>query len=303
MRPWTVYPTTTNKPNVKVNDAGGDILVIGGIHGDEPCGWTAIREFYRENYDSLTRPVTFLIANTRAAQAGKRYLETDLNRSFGNGYDADDEAYEMRLAEEIQPLAAQFEIVISLHSTHSTNEPFAIFGPPVSENALKLLQRVGISKAIHVARENQRGSLIALPNVIEFECGFQHSQDAVVNAKRIIKDSVAYIDGLENHSPTPQNDVRVFKLLHPVPKPTEEFTLHISNLQTVQKGDLVLETNTRKFFAPESFAPILMSENGYADILGYRGIESGWLTEGEYSYHPRNQSIITKLEFPTEKSA
>lgn len=297
MRPWTVYPTTTDQPNIKVNDTGGDLLVIGGIHGDEPCGWRAIREFYRDHYQELTQPVTFLFANPQAAWQKTRYIDEDLNRLFGPQYNSGRETHEGRLAESFQPLVANFDIVISLHSTHSTNEPFAIFGPPITKPALQLLQRVGISKAVHTSKQNQRGSLIALPNVIEFECGYQHSQGAVANAKRIIRGAVAHIDGLETDSPRAQNDVQIFTLLSKIDKPDNLVNLYVDNLQTVQKGTLIAETETEKVFAPRDFAPILMSKDGYADILGYRGLEKGWLSNATCYTHQDRPNIITELDF------
>lgn len=300
MRPWTVHPTDSSSPNVTLNDTSGDILIIGGVHGDEPCGWDSITDFYRENYQNLQRPVTFLLANPHAAFADQRYLDTDLNRQFGAHHTPNKNHHETKLATHISDIIPDFDLVISLHSTRSTNEPFAVFGPPTSKNALQLLQRVGVSKAVSIPRKNQRGSLITYPQVVEFECGFQQSSDAVANAKRIITDAIAFIDGLECHDSTPQSDVRIFELGEHIPKPDgENLSVKVSNLRTVPENEIVAETDTEQFYAPESFAPILVSENGYQNILGYSGTEAGWLSNADFLEHPRYTNIITNLSFNT----
>lgn len=300
MRPWTAHPTSSNTPNVSLNDTSGDILIIGGVHGDEPCGWKGLTEFYRENYTNLTRPVTFLLANPHAAFAEKRYIDTDLNRQFGSEHTPDEEHHEVTLASRISNIIDEFDLVISLHATQSTDEPFALFGPPVSKQALQLLQRAGISKTVSLPREAQYGSLISYPQVLEFECGFQQSQDAINNAKRIITDAIAAIDGLETHRSTPKSDVRIFELGAQITKPEgDNLSVEVNNLCTVPENKLIAKTDSEQLHAPEPFAPILVSENGYQDILGYTGVEVGWLSDAEILQHPRDHDIITNLSFNT----
>jgi len=299
MYPWTVYPpsSSSEEASVQVNDTGGKLLVVVGIHGDEPCGWTAVQEFYSEFREKLTKPVTFLFANPFAAQQKKRYIETDLNRNFGQKYDADESSMEMSLAGHIQSIVSNFDVVISLHATQSTDEPFALFGPPLHKSSVNILRRVGISKAVLIEKKYQRGSMVVYPGVIEFECGYQNTIQAKENAKRIIKGSIASIDGLQNESSISHNDVRVFTLRDSIPKPNESVTIHVDNLTTVSERELVAESDSTKFFAPSRFTPILMSAEGYQDILGYHGEELGWLSEATIEIHQNKPDYITRFNF------
>ncbi len=54
------------------------ILVIGGVHGDEATGVSLARYFMKKNNPKIKG----LIGNQKAVEENKRFLETDLNRSF-----------------------------------------------------------------------------------------------------------------------------------------------------------------------------------------------------------------------------
>jgi len=298
MYPWTVYPSYPDSNSVKLNDAGGDLLVIAGIHGDEPGTWKGMIDFYRDYADQLTKPVTFLFANPYAAQNQTRFVQTDLNRNFGSGYNPKESSFEMRLAGHLHTIIERFDVVVSLHSTQSTNEPFALFGMPIKKSVLDVIRRVGISKAVLIKQENQRGSLVTYPNVIEFECGKQHSETAKENSKRIIRDAIASIDGLEKENNYPQNDVKIFEMKNPILKSGDgDFNIYVESLKNVLEGELVAESASKKLIAPKQFTPILMSENGYDDILGYYGTELGWLSSGHISIDCNDSSLISSIEF------
>jgi Succinylglutamate desuccinylase len=65
-----------------------EVAVVGGIHGDEPCGPLAIKRLLAEEL-TVERPVKLIIANEEALEAGQRYLEADLNRVFPGDPNAD----------------------------------------------------------------------------------------------------------------------------------------------------------------------------------------------------------------------
>lgn len=300
MHPWTVYPSEDSAhPRIEINDSGGEILIIAGVHGDEPSGWEAIKDFYRGTASELTKPISFLFANPTAARYKRRYIERDLNRSFASEYDDNDTSYEMQLAGHLQPIIASFDIVISLHSTQSTAEPFALFGTPIDEKPLNLLHRIGISKAVYTPTKKQRGSLLMFPNVIEIECGYQHSERAKENAKRIIRDAVEFVNGTTSASCNAHNDVRLFSLEDSIPKPDEPVKILVDNLTTVSEKTLVAEGETIKFFAPRDFVPILVSANGYETILGYYGTELGWFSEAILS-RDKESGRVNKINFPNQ---
>jgi len=61
-----------------------EVAVVGGIHGDEPCGPRAIEAFLRDP-PPVERPVEFIVANEEALARNLRYVEEDLNRAIPVG--------------------------------------------------------------------------------------------------------------------------------------------------------------------------------------------------------------------------
>jgi len=67
--------------------------------------------------------VRLIVANEAALDAGVRYLDADLNRSFPG--DPDAESHEARLADELLD-ALDGCSTLAIHSTQSYAEPFAV---------------------------------------------------------------------------------------------------------------------------------------------------------------------------------
>jgi len=66
---------------------GSNVLIFGGIHGDEPCGIYAIERFMQEVSDRkwslLNGSITFAFGNLDALEQNKRYVDYNMNRMFG----------------------------------------------------------------------------------------------------------------------------------------------------------------------------------------------------------------------------
>lgn len=87
------------------------VLVIGGMHGNEPLGLEVVR-LLRERQS----PVDTLLANEQAIGANARFLRVDLNRSFPG--DAESTDYESRRAAEVLCTCAEYDVVLDFHNTH-----------------------------------------------------------------------------------------------------------------------------------------------------------------------------------------
>lgn len=291
MKPWTVYPTDDDSPpRVEVNDVGGDLLVVGGVHGDEPCGYNGIVRFYRRYRDDLERPITFLLANPLACQRKVRYIDTDLNRAFDTSVEDEPTQHEDFIAGYLKTVLKNFELVISLHATQSTDEPFALFGTPIKKNALQLLTHLSVTKAIQIPSARKRGSFLWSPSVIELECGFQWSDKAVENAVRFIREAVSFVGGLPQE--TPKHPIEVFKLEGAIEKPHPVDELQVTNFKPVLPGEIVSTVGSNIQYAKEMFIPILVSKDGYENILGYRGTRLGQLQGASFYQSPTDESLI-----------
>ncbi|MFB6293250.1 MAG: succinylglutamate desuccinylase/aspartoacylase family protein, partial [Halonotius sp.] len=81
----------------ELGDGDPEVAVVGGIHGDEPCGPLAIKRLLAEE-PTVDRPVKLIVANEEALEAGERYLDADLNRVFPGDASADSHEHALAAA-------------------------------------------------------------------------------------------------------------------------------------------------------------------------------------------------------------
>ncbi|XP_013863167.1 N-acyl-aromatic-L-amino acid amidohydrolase (carboxylate-forming) B [Austrofundulus limnaeus] len=104
------------------------VAVSGGTHGNELTGVYIVREMQKQEVDKVgSVSVTTVLANPRATDACRRYIETDLNRCFTNALLSapitDSTPYEMRRAQELNaqlgPKGSEkaVDLLIDLHNT------------------------------------------------------------------------------------------------------------------------------------------------------------------------------------------
>jgi len=102
------------------------VIIAGGIHGNELIGVYLVKTF--EKYGNLIERKTFeticLLGNTPAINAGRRYVDKDLNRCFTKDilFNANTSIYEESRAREIwqllQPHHPQkLDAIIDIHTT------------------------------------------------------------------------------------------------------------------------------------------------------------------------------------------
>lgn len=127
------------------------MLIVYCLHGDE-LQTEKIAKKLKENFNDIDT----IIGNPEARKAQKRFIETDLNRSFN----LQEETLESKRAKKLQDLIAQtnHELLIDLHTTKAKMPPVAII---TDLDQLKLVSRVGISRVIYMTPKfSSGGSLI-----------------------------------------------------------------------------------------------------------------------------------------------
>lgn len=108
------------------------LLVIGGMHGNEPLGIDIVTKLRNGNSTN----VDTMLANEPAIAQCSRYVVQDLNRSFpGN---ANELFYEARRANEILEYCLGYDLVLDFHNTHCSDNDCTFIG----ENASPLLRNV-----------------------------------------------------------------------------------------------------------------------------------------------------------------
>ncbi|MBF9234589.1 L,D-transpeptidase family protein [Microvirga alba] len=112
--------------------SGPKLIVIGAVHGNEPCGPNAILRAIsdcRAGSLSIRRgEVTFVpVANLKAYRQRTREGDRNLNRDLRERTLA--EVYEDRIGNRICSLLREHDVLLDLHSFKSRGEPFVFAGP------------------------------------------------------------------------------------------------------------------------------------------------------------------------------
>jgi hypothetical protein len=249
----------------QLGDGDPEVAVVGGIHGDEPCGVEAV-EVLLEEQPAVDRPVRLVVANEAALAAGERYLDGDLNRSFPG--DADADSHEMRLAARLSDALAGCETV-SLHSTQSYDDTFAIVnGTGAFER--RVCPRLSVDAVVD-AGAFDRGRLFAsVDRLVELECGYQGSTAATENAIRVAREFLGAVGALPAERREPRPDLPVYRLTRQVPKRrARTYEVYASNFEHVPAGEPFAAADGQEVVAEEGFYPVLMSPHGYEDVFGY----------------------------------
>lgn len=110
------------------------IAVIGGTHGNEPTGIRVVKDLEKSSKTFLNSYKAFL-GNPKAFEQGKRYVDSDLNRAFGEPTVAlgNEKVCSEVLKKEIQ---GNFDFILDLHTTTS-NMGLTIILTHLDENSLK----------------------------------------------------------------------------------------------------------------------------------------------------------------------
>jgi predicted deacylase len=134
--------------------AGPKLVVIGGLHGDEPSGTQAATILIQGPRPKRGRLFILAKANPEAIAAGKRVAPhpnaQDLNRVFPGGGDTE----EARRAASIFELAKDVDLVLDLHEEGSAwleaDLPTLVVSPASSAFAMDLLEALD-AKGLHFA--------------------------------------------------------------------------------------------------------------------------------------------------------
>lgn len=241
------------------------VAVVGAIHGDEPCGVTAIDRLLASD-PPIERSVKLIVANERALAAEQRYCEEDLNRTFPG--DPDGPTHESRLAAE---LTAELEgcTTLALHSTQSYEGPFAIVeraGGPSEE----LARQLSVDAIVETGPFDDGRLFQSVETLVEVESGYQGSTMAADNATRIAREFLRATGVLADEPPLDPREHGVYALKDVVPKDeADEYEVFVSNFERVEAGDPFAAADGDTVVADEPFYPVLLSAYGYEDVFGY----------------------------------
>lgn len=241
----------------KLGDGEPEYTIVGSIHGDEPCGPDAIERFLDEDW-KVKKPVQFIIANEKALKQDDRYVEWDLNRSFPG--EERSNIHEERLAAEILEKVRGTK-VLDIHSTKSYPEPFSTFSR-LNSTTLQLMKSAGVKNAVYFP--SNVGSLNENVDGIVVEAGRQGTEQVKKNAYQVIINFLAAEGVIE--AEFERSDPEIFKYIGEVEGGDWKFVAE--NFELVKEGEVFARRGDEELVAEQDFYPVLMSTNGYENILG-----------------------------------
>jgi predicted deacylase len=253
---------------MRVTDLGHgtpEIAIVGGIHGDEPCGVNAVTHL-AESPPAVDRPVRLVVANEAAVAAGERYIDEDLNRAFPG--DPDGETHESRLAAELLEVLEGCA-TLALHSTQSYDGRFGIV-EAVDDFARDVCPQLSLEAVVEAGLFDDGRIFAATDQALEVECGLQRSDAATESAILLSREFLAATGALPDGETAGHRTLPVFRLTGEVPKdPGEDYTVTAENFERVDAGDRYASVDGQPLHAEDDFYPVLMSPYGYETQFGY----------------------------------
>lgn len=244
--------------------SGPNLVVMVGVHGDEPCGLDALAEIV-PNLKIERGTVTFVLGNPKAVSRHKRMYEANLNRMFRpDELLSNDErgTYEYIRSRELMPILKRTDALLDIHSsTTKDSVPFVICEPQSFQCATALPAAVVVSgiDELHPtgtdAFVNQSGGM-----GICIECGNHADAKAKNVAIEAIKNFLAYFEVIQGPSvlPVPQKYIKACFIY----KNRGSFTLSkvFTEFEEVSKGQIIGYDNGNAVVAPYD-ACILFPQN------------------------------------------
>ncbi|WP_423744072.1 succinylglutamate desuccinylase/aspartoacylase family protein (plasmid) [Haladaptatus sp. SPP-AMP-3] len=257
-----------------LGDGTPDLAVVACLHGNERCGKTAIERVLAEN-PAFSRPVRFVLANETAIAEGVRFIDEDLNRAFPG--DPEGETHESRLAAELLPRIRDCG-VLDLHSTRSHAEAFALLSR-MNDRTKRLARATGVARVVDISYV--AGGLIDHVDGVAVECGLRGTERAERNAERVLRNFLGETGAVDTLSES--GDPELYRIFDAVEGADYEFLGE--NFVRVEEGEVFARkrgtegkgTEGNELRADRPFYPVLMSTDGYDEMVGFRAERVGTL--------------------------
>ncbi len=293
------------------NSTGPTLVAVGSVHGNEPGGAIALKsvaEKLNGLAGKLKGRVYLLTGNTRALEAGVRFIDHDLNRSWTPTNLSSDRAVVMRDSSERAELreldaildgllitALDEVFVLDLHSTSTGGMPFATVGDTLRNRDFARKFPVAILLGIE---EQLDGTMLEYLNnagavTLGFEGGQHYSDETAANHEALVwlglvnagvldADVIPDFDKYKKRLANRHKRSRVFEVRHRHAITAEdEFVMKAgyANFDPIKKGEVLGSDRNGEVTAVESGLVLMplyqkLGEDGF--FIG-REISPFWL--------------------------
>ena len=219
---------------------GPKVCIIGGVHGNERCGYEAIKEITSKNLINLIKgELTFIIANQKAIDQNVRFIDENLNRCFKKDKPASN-SYEDNLAKEIMPILEQCDISLDLHAASSESTRKFII---CEENAYTHIKTIPIKTVCSGFDSLNGGGTDSFMNSIGkvgicVECGYLADASSTNIAIETVYSFLSRLGMVDYHMEESEKEYLNIDYLY---KCKSNFSLakQFENFEDVKKGDLI----------------------------------------------------------------
>jgi tryptophanyl-tRNA synthetase len=223
-----------------------NLVLICCLHGDERYGLKVSKS------QSL---FPFVLANEKAFEENKRFIDSDLNRSFPGNTEGN---YEERRAVELLKKIKDFEYVLDLHSSSNSCPLFGIITKPNKEK-IDFAKKLGLKRLVIMSP-----SFVSGKSLIDFaKCGI--SLEIGPHGR---KENINEVLELINHFAENKNfseSLEIFEIFALIKKQAKNIL--ITNFKEVKQGEIISEDETGKQLAEYDFIPVIVGEEAYGDTL------------------------------------
>lgn len=225
----------------------GKILFVASQHGNEHLGeklYAHALEFYPE----LVQSIDYVLANPQARHENKRYIMSDMNRS----YRVPEETYEATLAKQLLEYIQlhAYTLVLDLHTTTANQQPCIIINH-FNKTARRFLRSSCIRTVVQMDDEIAAHSLIGnCPQAVSIEVNNQSITTELLDS--LCRTVQNFID---NRVVT--NTINLYK---------------VSEMLRAGDIDPVVAINFVRY--ADSFYPILLGEHAYQQEGQYLGFKA-----------------------------
>lgn len=241
------------------------IAVIGCVHGDELIGKKIISKLEKLNIKKGT--LGLILANPRAIEVKKRFIDQDLNRSFPGNAKGN---HEEKLAHELKEKLNEFDFVLDIHSTVTDTKDLII----ITKSNKKILDLIAIFKPKRVALMKRSISRKALTYHCKAGISFEYGKDKDLNVLNKIEKDILYILGgfgvTKNKLKEKNNKIEFYKIEGMVLKDeNDRLSRKIRNFKLIKKGEAIAKSGREVVSAKKDFYPVLFGGKSYKDIFGF----------------------------------
>jgi len=230
-----------------------NILLLGSQHGNERLG-DYLYEYIKRYRSDLIPHISFHIANPLAHLAKKRYIESDMNRSYVTHPKTYEENVAMELLQYISD--GQYDIVLDLHTT-TCRQPPSILIIHRTREVNSFLDASSMSHIMHMKDSIAKQSLLHhCKQTVSIEISINDLN--ILTYELLTQDIDRYISN--ERSKVRHNHYEIYGRI---------FKDEISGKQTKALVNLVKTT--------EGYYPYLVGENSYKKQTDYLGFKASKL--------------------------